>query len=57
MKRMKRIFLHNWGLKVISILLAFLIWWLIRAERESLQENPVPSELKLMKKHEITIQK
>jgi YbbR domain-containing protein len=54
---MKRIFLHNWGLKVISILLAFLIWWLIRAERESLQENPVPSELKLMKKHEITIQK
>ena len=32
---MRKIFIDNWQLKLISVLLALAAWWLIRAERES----------------------
>lgn len=37
---MKRLFVHNWGLKLVSILLAVTIWWLIQEERA--RENFIP---------------
>ena len=30
---MKRLFIHHWGLKLVSILLGITVWWLIREER------------------------
>ena len=30
---MKRFFTHNWQLKMISILLAFTVWWWINDEQ------------------------
>lgn len=51
---MKRLFAHNWGLKLVSILLAITIWWLIREERQ--EENFIPFQTRPAKTREISIQ-
>lgn len=44
---MKSWILHNLGLKILSVMLAVLIWWLIRSEVHPHHENaadlPVPT--------------
>ena len=51
---MRRLFVHNWGLKLVSILLAITIWWLIREERK--REEFIPFQTRPAKSSEITIQ-
>jgi hypothetical protein len=50
---MSGFFTHNWGLKLFSLLLAVMIWWLIRQERER-EENAPYSRTP---RHEIPIAK
>ncbi len=35
----KRIFLHNWRAKLMSLVVAFAVWYLIRKNVESAQER------------------
>ncbi len=52
---MKRLLTHNWGLKLVSVLLAITVWWLIRDERA--RENFIPFQSRPPSKNrEISIQ-
>ena len=52
---MKKLLIHNWGLKLVSVLLAITIWWLIREERT--RENFIPFQPRpSAKTREISIQ-
>ncbi len=36
---LKRIFLHNWRAKLMSLVVAFAVWYLIKKNVESAQEQ------------------
>jgi len=44
---MKRLFTHNWQIKIISIILAFTIWYLIKKNISgaTFQQLPPPRAL------------
>lgn len=42
---MKTWLTHNFGLKVISVFLAAIIWWVIQVRSGALRGEPLPDEV------------